>query len=146
MGSNGTDATPGTKGGNGGRGGSGGEAGKWQLEASPEVPLNAFDTRIGGMGGAGGAAGPGGSRASGGAGGEGGAGGVGGQGGDGGAPGQCNAQQRVWTAHKNWHDGHHCHTFCGCSMNHVNDPCSNFAPGSFGECLIDQVGAPGQQG
>ena len=147
MGGNGTDATPGTKGGNGGRGGSGGEAGEWQLEASPEVPLNAFVTRIGGAGGAGGAAGPGGSRASGGAGGEGGAGGAGGQGGDGGDPGQCNAQERVWTAHKNWHQRSHCNHFCtGCDRDTVNDPCSDFAPGSFGECLIDRVGAPGRQG
>ena len=146
MGGNGTDATPGTKGGNGGRGGSGGEAGGWHLESSSELPLSAFVTRIGGAGGAGGAAGPGGSRASGGAGGEGGAGGAGGQGGAGGAPGQCNAQEREWTAHKNWHESQKCSWHCGCDKRDVNDPCSNFAGGSIGECVSYKDGAPGQQG
>ena len=146
MGGNGTDATPGTKGGNGGRGGSGGEAGEWQLEVSPEIPLNAFVTRIGGTGGAGGASGPGGSRASGGAGGDGGAGGAGGQGGHGGAPGQCNAQERKWTAHKNWHETHDCLWYCKCDKGTAQDPCSDFVTGSFGECKIDRVGAAGLPG
>ena len=32
-------------------------------------------------------------------------------------------------------------------MDHnVPDPCSDFAAGSFGDCLIDQFGAPGAKG
>ena len=67
----------------------------------------------------------------------------------GGDSGHCDAQQRVWTAQKNWHDEvDDCGWYCGhWDMDHnVPDPCSDFAAGSFGDCLIDQFGAPGLPG
>ena len=145
AGGDGEDARPGTAGGSGGRGGNGGEAGQWWMDA-PGVNLEVVLQRIGGKGGAGGLLGKGGSGAFGGAGGIGGAGGLKGRFGLGGVGGYCVAQTREWTAHKNWHDGHHCHTFCGCSHSHIDDPCSNFAIGSFSNYYKYQIGLDGRHG
>ena len=81
-------------------------------------------------------------------GGVGGAGGEGGEGGLGGAPGQCNAQLRVWKAHRNWHEERDkCSHFCtSCSRDDVEDPCSHFARGFPGDCLIESFGTSGQPG
>ena len=78
----------------------------------------------------------------------GGAGGAGGDGGLGGAPGQCNAQLRVWKAHRNWHEERDtCNGWCtSCSRDDVEDPCSHFARRFPGECLIESFGTPGLPG
>ena len=54
---------------------------------------------------------------------------------------------RRWTAHKNWHETYQCGYLCDpCNRGTVNDPCSNYTPGNFGDCSIDTVGGAGHQG